>query len=140
MIHINSKKYLQDTYKLNQRVKTLTELSEKALNMACSTVSVNGGDRVQTTHGNSTEGKILDYCEIKRELELAIQELEKRKDEIRSVAYQLNAISGAIIIGRYLLFKSWACIAIDTNLTENNIRHTYHQNAINEFDKIYNSH
>lgn len=134
------KRWLNRGYKINGVIKALEESKQRAYELATSTtasvhtVKINGKvaalDKVQESHGNGTEIKMIACAEYEMQLEQHKNQLAAVLKEIHGAIMQVedNTLQ-TLLIRRYLNFQTWESIAVAMNY---NIRHVYklHRQAL----------
>lgn len=134
------KRWLNRGYKINGVIKALEESKQRAYELATSTtasvrtVKINGKitalDKVQESHGNGTENKLVACAEYEMQLEQHKNQLAAVLKEIHGAIMQVedNTLQ-TLLIYRYLNFQTWESIAVVMNY---NIRHVYklHRQAL----------
>ena len=128
---MTAKSWLNRGYELNEDINKLLEAQYKAYNLACSTTSCVGNEKVQTSQTNSTEAKFVRYIAISEEVDRRIDELFKiRVETLRIIKRVDNALYRRILALRYVYFKPWGYIAYKVHKKPDTIRRTILDRAI----------
>ena len=116
--------------KLNREIIQLRIAKEKAFNLACSTVSDIGNEKVQTSSENSTERKFVEYSDYSAALDKRLRELLRYRKSMLDMIYRVNNTTyRTLLIARYINCMSWEKVAETMNYDVSWI-HRMHHNAL----------
>ncbi|GHV06385.1 hypothetical protein FACS1894217_04950 [Clostridia bacterium] len=134
---MTAKQYLQQAFRLNQRIESNRDEIARLRSLATSIGSPDlSADRVQSS-GNSdkmaaTIAKIIDF---ERELEAEIEKYVVLRREIYGKVDRIEDDDYRIILKkRYLEFKKWENIAVEMNYSYQWV-HKLHKRALQDFAK-----
>lgn len=109
---MTTKDWLNRGRNLNEEINALIKAKEKALYDACNVSFAYDKDRVQTSRNNSTETKFTRFADYSKAIDERIDELYKIKQEIlKAISGVDNSTYRALLIERYINFKTWEQIA-----------------------------
>ena len=109
---ISVKKWLNRGWKLNEEINTLLEEERRAFDNASRITSASDGERVQSSTGNSSEQRFINYTEYAMLIDGYIEKLTAIKEEIFVAIYKVeNSTYRTLLIKRYIQFKTWETIA-----------------------------
>lgn len=106
--------WLNRGYRLDKEINALLRERERALELATKATAAAGGEKVQTSRGNTSEARFINYAEYTKIIDDRIDELYAIKQEI------IKAIDGVgdntlrqLLIHRYIEFMRWESIAAE---------------------------
>lgn len=109
---MTAKEWLNRGRNLNEEINALIKAKEKALYDACNVSIAYDKERVQTSQNNSTEAKFTRFADYSKYIDERIDKLYKIKQEIlKAVSAVDNSTYRALLIERYINFKTWEQIA-----------------------------
>lgn len=136
---MRAKEYLQQAYRLNQRINSdLREVGE--LRQIANSISSpqTQQDRVQTSHTNSAPftNALMRIWEMENIIDSEIDRFVAMKNEIRRVIDDVkNEKQRMLLRYRYIHFDSWDEIADEMNYSLRWV-HTLHRKALSSVDTI----
>lgn len=131
-----AKQWLNRGWELNEKINKKLESQYNAYNLACNATSSMGGEKVQTSHKNSTEDILARYIDVSREVDKLTDELYEVKGEIWQAVNLLdNKLYKKILKLRFVYFKPWGYIAQKVNRKSNTIRYKTMEQAIDSVSK-----
>lgn len=133
------KKWLNRAWKLDVEINTLLKEQQKALELATGATVAPGGERVQTSKGNTVETKFLNYAAYAEMIDSRIDELYKIKQEILAAIHSVDdAVLRTLLIKRYIQNKTWECIADEMHYSYVHVVHNLHPQALTAVGKFVN--
>ena len=106
------KEWLNRGLVIHNKINELTEKQEKAFAIACKVTPTLVQDKVQACGGKSREDWVITYMDYAEQINRKIDELYNVKQEIlRAIKKIDNDTYKALLILRYIKFKSWGKIA-----------------------------
>ena len=109
----DTKKWLNRGYKLRDTIRSLEIAQKRAYDIVTGT-TMTLSERVQESHGNGNENKLITYADYCREIDKHKAELFIILQQITSAIMKVdNNIYKNILISRYLNFETWETIAIN---------------------------
>ena len=109
---MTTKEWLNRGRNLNEEINALIKAKEKALYDACNVSIAYDKERVQESQNNSTEAKFTRFADYSKAIDERIDELYKIKQEIlKAISGVDNSTYRALLIERYINFKTWEQIA-----------------------------
>ena len=125
------KDWLNRGMRLNDEINSLIEKQQKAFSIVCKATSTIVQDKVQACGGKSKEDWIVTYIDYTEQINRKIDELHEVKAEILNAIKKVDKDTyKALLILRYIKFKSWGKIAECIGKTEINTRVRVHSNAL----------
>ena len=79
---MTTKEWLRRARDLNRLIDAKLADRDRALELACQCTAVLSEDKVQTSHGNTSEDRMIKYVEYTEEIDKMIDRLLKLKQEI----------------------------------------------------------
>ena len=135
---ISVKKWLNRGWKLNEEINTLLEEERRAFDNASRITSVSSGERVQSSTGNSSERRFINYTKYAMLIDGYIAKLTAIKEEIFAAIYKVeNSTYRTLLIKRYIQFKTWETIAEEMHYDRRNITRM-HNKTLRIMQKIIN--
>lgn len=111
----DTKKWLNRGYKLRDTIRSLEVAQMRAYDIVTGT-TMTLSERVQESHGNGNESKLITYADYCREIDKHKAELFIILQQITSAIMKVdNNIYKNILISRYLNFETWETIAVNMN-------------------------
>lgn len=115
---MTTKEWLSRGWRIDREIKELEQAQQEALTLATRTTAGADGERVDGTSGNSSERAMVAYADKAAEyaelIEGKIRELVGIKAEIiRAVERVENPTLRAVLVARYINFKTWEQIAVE---------------------------
>lgn len=109
---MTAKEWLNRGYELDKEINALLRERERAFTAVTRATAVPSGDRVQTTHTNTTESRFVRYVEYTNEIDARIDKLYELKQEILMLINRVeDTRQRQVLIYRYTQFKRWDEIA-----------------------------
>nr|DAN58962.1 MAG TPA: Protein of unknown function (DUF1492) [Caudoviricetes sp.] len=134
---MTAKEWLNRGRALNKTIEGLEKAKARAYDIAVGTAA-ELTEKVQESHGNSVEDRLVTYADYCREIdEHKIELLKILKEIMEAIMKVEDPTLRNLLIYRYLDFETWESIAVMMNY---GIRHVYklHGRALNHIDKIIN--
>lgn len=129
---MTAKEWLSRGYKLDKEINALITARDRAFELACIASKSNTDERVQTSRLNVSENKYIEYSDYSREIDIRIDRLIQIKREIQTAIDRVDdTVLRALLIERYINFKTWEKIAVDMNYSFRNIMYL-HKQALNQ--------
>ena len=133
-----TKEWLKRGWEIDLRIKELLAEKEKALTMATSITSQATEEMVDSSKGNSSETKFINYADYSALIDETIDKLIETKKEILEAIILVEEISlQRLLVLRYITFDSWDDIA-DKMSYEHRYIHKLHSKALMEIKNIRN--
>lgn len=109
---MTTKEWLRRARDLNRLIDAKLADRDRALELACQCTAVLSEDKVQTSHGNTSEDRMIKYVEYTREIDDLIDKLLKLKLEINTVISTVNDYRlQTVLIEYYINCKTWEQVA-----------------------------
>ena len=132
------KEWLNKGRKLNIEIAELEKAKENAFNLACGGSAVGGGEKVQTSRGNSTEGKFSAYAQYSADMDNRLKELYTyQRKMLKLINHVDDSTYRALLTARYINCETWEQIAIDMNYSYVHIVHRLHPQALDAINVYY---
>ena len=132
------KKWLNRGWKLNEEINTLIEEEQRAFDNASRITSAPDGERVQSSNGNSSERRFINYTEYTMLIDGYIEKLTAIKREILDAIYKVdNSTYRTLLIKRYIQFKAWETVADEMYFDRRTINRMYNK-ALKIIQKFIN--
>lgn len=133
---MTTKEWLSRGWRIDREIRELEQAQVEALALATRTTAGTDGDRVDGGGDNSSERAMVAYADKAAEyaalIEGKIRELVGIKTEIiRAVERVENPTLRAVLVARYINFKTWEQIAVEMHYTYQWVC-TLHGRALNE--------
>ena len=116
---MNTKHYLRQGYKLNERIRDKQERLARFKELAVSIGAIDySKDRVQGGSGSNApfENQVVKIVDLEAEIEQDILELCKLQVEISNAIDDVEDVNCSLVLSkRYLLMKTWENIAEEMN-------------------------
>lgn len=133
---MTAEEWLNRGYKLNETIKLLDKAKMRAYDIAVGT-AIELKEKVQESHGNSVENKLVTYADYCRDIDKHKTELFRILKEITGVIMQVeDGRLRALLICRYLSFMSWEQVAEEIGQSDRWTRTRLHSDALSEIEKI----
>lgn len=119
---MTTKEWLSRGWRIDREITELEQAQQEALALATRTTAGTDGERVDGGGGNRSERAMVAYADKAAEyaalIEGKIRELVGIKTEIiRAVGRMENPTLRAVLMARYVNFKTWEQIAVDMHYT-----------------------
>ena len=106
------KEWLNRGYRLDKEINVLMREQKRALELATKTTAPADGEKVQTSNGNTSEARFINYADYKKLIDNRIAELYATKHEIITAIDSVDDNTlRQLLIHRYIEFKHWDSIA-----------------------------
>ena len=126
------KEWLNRGMRLNDEINSLIEKQQKAFSIVCKTTPAIVQDKVQACGGKSKEDCIVTYIDYTEQINSKIDELHEVKAEILNAIKKVDKDTyKALLILRYVKFKSWGKIAKFIGKDRNSVKTNIHRSALN---------
>lgn len=133
------KEWLLRAKNLDNEINELIKAQEQALTAATS-VTCGGGEKVQTSNVNTSEGKFINYASYSEMIDNRIDELYAIKQEIlQAINLVDDGTLRTLLIARYINFGTWEQIAVDLHYSYVHIVHNLHPKSLKAISEIVNS-
>lgn len=110
------KEWLKKGRRLNIEIAELEKAKENAFNLACGGSAVGGGEKVQTSRGNSTEGKFSAYAQYSADMDNRLKELYTYQRKMLKLINRVDdSTYRALLIAYYVNCETWEQIAEEHN-------------------------
>ena len=130
---MTAKEWLNRGYRLDLEINQLEEAKHRMLDTITNTTPNYEGDVVSGTRNPHKYDTYVEYCD---KVDRRIDELVGIKEEIQdAIAMLPNTMHRAVLIGRYLNFKSWEQIAYELNYSYQRVFQV-HNKALKEIANI----
>ena len=115
-----TKQWLNRGYKLRETIRILEKAQMRAYDIVTGT-TITLSERVQESHGNGTENKLITYADYCRQIDCHKTDLFEILKQITNAIMKVeNNIYKNILISRYINFETWENIS-------QNIGYSYRQ-------------
>ena len=109
---MTAKEFLQKGRKMNFELNELIRARDKAFAKACASAVDYTGEHVQTSPGNVTESKFVNYADYAAALDKSIDELYAYQTKMLNLINTVdNTVHRAILIAWYINCDTWESIA-----------------------------
>lgn len=106
-----TKQWLNRGYKLRETIRILEKAQMRAYDIVTGT-TITLSERVQESHGNGTENKLITYADYCKQIDCHKTDLFDILKQITNVIMKVdNNIYKNILISRYINFETWEIIA-----------------------------
>ena len=106
-----TKQWLNRGYKLRETIRILEKAQMRAYDIVTGT-TITLSERVQESHGNGTENKLITYADYCKQIDCHKTDLFDILKQITNVIMKVdNNIYKNILISRYINFETWELIA-----------------------------
>lgn len=121
---MTAKEYLQQAYIIDRKIKLDTEKLEAARSaLYGKTVRYDRDGSKPIPYGNSTENAVLRVLELEERLDIEIDRLTEKRQEIEQAVNAIpDEVQREVLTRRYLLYQKWEVIAKEMNYSERHIR------------------
>ncbi len=121
---------------MNKTIEGLEKAKARAYDIAVGTAA-ELTEKVQESHGNSVEDRLVTYADYCRRIDEHKTELLKILKEIMEAIMKVeDGRLRALLIGRYLSFMSWEQVAEEIGQSDRWTRTRLHGDALREIEKI----
>ena len=121
---------------MNKTIEGLEKAKARAYDIAVGTAA-ELTEKVQESHGNSVEDRLVTYADYCREIdEHKIELLKILKEIMEAIMKVEDGRLRALLIGRYLSFMSWEQVAEEIGQSDRWTRTRLHSDALREIEKI----
>lgn len=115
---MTTKEWLSRGWRIDREIKELEQAQQEALALATRITAGTDGERVDGTSGNSSERAMVAYADKAAEyaelIDSKIRELVGIKTEIICAVGRVeNPTLRAVLMARYINFKTWEQIAVE---------------------------
>ncbi len=133
------KEWLNRGYRIDREINALLRERERSLTLATKTTAAAGGERVQSSRGNSTEARFVNYADYTTLIDERIDELYAVKREILEAVNRVgdNTLR-QLLIHRYIEFMRWEKIAEEMHYSYVHVVHTLHPRALAAISETVN--
>lgn len=134
---MTAKQWLNRGYRINEEINELIKEQKQALLQATSTALCGGeGEKVQSSNGNTTEMRFVNYAAYSETIDKRIDELYAVKNEILTAINSVddNTLRELLIL-RYVSFNRWDEIADKMNYSERRI-YDLHGRALEHVSEV----
>lgn len=131
------KEWLKKGRRLNIEIAELEKAKENAFNLACGGSAVGGGEKVQTSRGNSTEGKFSAYAQYSADMDNRLKELYTYQRKMLKLINRVDdSTYRALLIAYYVNCETWDRTA---DIIGYSVKQTQrkHGHALLEIDKFF---
>ena len=135
---MTAKQWLNRGYRINEEINELIKEQKQALLQATSTALCGGeGEKVQSSNGNTTEMRFVNYAAYSETIDKRIDELYSIKNEILAAINEVedNTLRRLLIL-RYIKFYTWEEIAEKMNYSYVHVVHNLHPKALKRVNRI----
>ena len=133
---MTAKEWLNRGRALNKTIEGLEKAKARAYDIAVGTAA-ELTEKVQESHGNSVEDRLVTYADYCRRIDEHKTELLKILKEIMEAIMKVeDGRLRALLIGRYLSFMSWEQVAEEIGQSDRWTRTRLHSDALREIEKI----
>ena len=133
---MTAKEWLNRGRALNKTIEGLEKAKARAYDIAVGTAA-ELTEKVQESHGNSVEDRLVTYADYCREIdEHKIELLKILKEIMEAIMKVEDGRLRALLIGRYLSFMSWEQVAEEIGQSDRWTRTRLHSDALREIEKI----
>lgn len=106
-----TKQWLNRGYKLRETIKMLEKAQMRAYDIVTGT-TITLSERVQESHGNGTENKLITYADYCKQIDCHKTDLFEILKQITNAIMKVeNNVYKNILISRYINFETWEIIA-----------------------------
>lgn len=129
---------LQMARRLSDEVEELSYAKEEAFMNSCRMGAAPEGERVQESHENAFEDKLITYVDYSRLLDERILELSGfRAELLKNINNIGDTTFRTLLIARYINCKTWEQIAEDMGYSDKWVRTSLHKRALAEAEKCF---
>ncbi|MCC8160103.1 MAG: DUF1492 domain-containing protein [Oscillospiraceae bacterium] len=134
---MTAKEWLLRARNIDAEIRELRKGRERALTEATSAAVNADGERVQTSNGNTTEKKFINYAAYSEAIDKRIDELYAVKREILTVISEVDdAALRTLLIAKYINGKTWEKIAENMCYSEYHVKRRLHSQALRAVEEI----
>ena len=133
---MNAKEYLEQAYRLDQRINSKLAQKESLKCLATKSTAVIRKDPISSGSNDSfMEDTIIKIVDMEREIDREIDQLVDLKREITWVIDQVDNLNLQVLLElRYLCYKRWPEIAEQMHYTESNV-YKLHEKALQKVEE-----
>lgn len=131
------KEWLSRARNIDAEISELKKERKKAREAAASVTAPMSGEKVQTSTGNTTEKRFINYAAYSELIDRRIDELYAVKTEIQAV---INSVEDntlrMLLTARYISGETWERVAEDINYSFVHTVHRLHPKALRAVEEI----
>lgn len=133
---MTAKEWLNRGRALNKTIEGLEKAKARAYDIAVGTAA-ELTEKVQESHGNSVEDRLVTYADYCRDIDKHKTELLKILKEIMEAIMKVeDPTLRNLLIYRYLNFETWESIAVMMNYSYVHVVHNLHPKAIEKIKEL----
>lgn len=133
---MTAKEWLNRGRALNKTIEGLEKAKARAYDIAVGTAA-ELTEKVQESHGNSVEDRLVTYADYCRRIDEHKTELLKILKEIMEAIMKVeDPTLRNLLIYRYLDFETWESIAVMMNYSYVHVVHNLHPKAIEKIKEL----
>lgn len=133
---MTAKEWLNRGRALNKTIEGLEKAKARAYDIAVGTAA-ELTEKVQESHGNSVEDRLVTYADYCRRIDEHKMELLKILKEIMEAIMKVeDPTLRNLLIYRYLNFETWESIAVMMNYSYVHVVHNLHPKAIEKIKEL----
>lgn len=133
---MTAKEWLNRGRALNKTIEGLEKAKARAYDIAVGTAA-ELTEKVQESHGNSVEDRLVTYADYCREIdEHKIELLKILKEIMEAIMKVEDPTLRNLLIYRYLNFETWESIAVMMNYSYVHVVHNLHPKAIEKIKEL----
>ena len=133
---MTAKEWLNRGRALNKTIEGLEKAKARAYDIAVGTAA-ELTEKVQESHGNSVEDRLVTYADYCREIdEHKIELLKILKEIMEAIMKVEDPTLRNLLIYRYLDFETWESIAVMMNYSYVHVVHNLHPKAIEKIKEL----
>ena len=133
---MTAKEWLNRGRALNKTIEGLEKAKARAYDIAVGTAA-ELTEKVQESHGNSVEDRLVTYADYCRDIDKHKTELFKILKEITGVIMKVeDPTLRNLLIYRYLDFETWESIAVMMNYSYVHVVHNLHPKAMEKIKEL----
>jgi len=138
---MNAREYLEQAYKLDQRINSKLAQKEMLKSLATKSTAVIRMDPISSGSSDSfMEDTIIKIIDMEKEIDREIDRLVDLKREITGVIDRVDNLNLQVLLElRYLCYKRWPEIAEQMYYSESNV-HKLHEKALQKVEEILSDH
>lgn len=133
---MTAKEWLNRGRALNKTIEGLEKAKARAYDIAVGTAA-ELTEKVQESHGNSVEDRLVTYADYCRDIDKHKTELFKILKEIMEAIMKVeDPTLRNLLIYRYLDFETWESIAVMMNYSYVHVVHNLHPKAMEKIKEL----
>lgn len=133
---MTAKEWLNRGRALNKTIEGLEKAKARAYDIAVGTAA-ELTEKVQESHGNSVEDRLVTYADYCREIdEHKIELLKILKEIMEAIMKVEDPTLRNLLIYRYLDFETWESIAVMMNYSYVHVVHNLHPKAMEKIKEL----